>query len=225
MVDKKRVITLIWEWSRWCRCWYQARGAYFKPYIDFLCWQAKVASVSRNPDGWCMWTSYSRSPFKKVLLMSTCCTSHFQVISSVSMILIVVGFTTGEKVSWKSNPCCWRKPLATRHYLYLLMIPSTFSFTLKSVLASYWLPFSGKVGRTRVPFIISDSYSVFIAWNHSGWVKACFAVVSFEWTMNDLGLDFSVLALVGMGWSLARSEAWLIWVWNDGESDSDILVP
>lgn len=44
----------------------------------------------------------------------------------VRITLIEDGFTTGEKVSEKSNPCCCEYPLATNLALYLEIEPSAF---------------------------------------------------------------------------------------------------
>lgn len=50
----------------------------------------------------------------------------------ISTILIVASFTIGEKVSWKSRPWHWLYPFSTRRALYLLMLPSVFSFILNT---------------------------------------------------------------------------------------------
>ena len=56
-----------------------------------------------------MYTS-SRKPFRKALLTSSCRRGHLEVRPRVRIILIVIGLTTGEKVSWKSKPNFWLNP-------------------------------------------------------------------------------------------------------------------
>lgn len=72
--------------------------------------------------------------------------------------------------------------------------------------------------------MITKSYSGFMAWNHSGWARACFAVVGSKWNWEAFGLHFSILALVSIGWLLTKRGAWLVCLSNDRERDLDELV-
>ena len=47
-------------------------------------------------------------------------------MAKVKISLIVIGFTTGEKVYEKSNPWTWFNPVATRGALYLFIEPFAF---------------------------------------------------------------------------------------------------
>src|ERR1700743_2989795 len=52
--------------------------------------------------------------------------------ASTKMVLMAWYFAVGAKVSVKSKPGCWEKPLATRQALYCSIEPSVFLFTLNT---------------------------------------------------------------------------------------------
>lgn len=166
-----------------------------------------------------MYISSWRSPFKNVFFMSICWIFHLYVRAKDMMSLIEVILTTGEKVSWKSNPCYWWNPFSISLALYLLMLPSKFSLTMKIHLYTIEFLYGGREVRIQVPSFKRELYSVCFALNHSGWDKAYLVVVGYEWTKNDFGLDLPVLALVSIRWLLTRRNVCGGWLWNDGDKD------
>lgn len=137
---------------------YQDLGACFRPYIGFLNLHTKVELGSTKLGGCCMYTSSWRYPLRKALLMSICCTYDLYVIAKERMILMVVGLTTCDNVSWKSKPCCWMNPLDTRIFLYLLALPYEFSLTLNTYLYPIGFLWGVGVYMVQVPSFRSDSY-------------------------------------------------------------------
>lgn len=74
----------------------------------------------------------SSTPFKKALFTSNCITCQLLKIATESTTQMFCGLTTGLKVSLLSILGVWWKPLATKHVLYLWMVPSAFFLSLKT---------------------------------------------------------------------------------------------
>src|SRR5882762_2623269 len=72
----------------------------------------------------------------------------------------------GVKVSLKSKPGRWLKPLATRRALYRSMEPSAVCFTLKTHLDPIALRPAGKSASSQVPFCEWASISSSAAFVH-----------------------------------------------------------
>lgn len=94
--------------------------------------------------------SYVISAIEKGIINIQWNKSHRLVKATVKIILMVIGLIAGEQVSWKSNPWTWLNPLAINLALYLLTVPTTFSFTWKSHLQpTAFLP-GGKETRSQM---------------------------------------------------------------------------
>lgn len=134
----------------------------------------------------------------------------FFVRASVRMIQIVVGFITGDNVSLKSKSNCWWQPLATSLALYLFTKQSGFSLTLEVYLHPTSFLWGGKVVRVQVWLAKRAWYSTWIALNHSGYESVCLTDWGSTWVRNALDLEWSVLALVSIGWALRwRTSRWV----------------
>lgn len=130
---------------------------------------------------------------------------HSNVRANEMMILIVVGLTTTEKVSRKSNISCLWNPFTRSLAFYLLIMPSRFSLTLKTILHLITFLRDNSLVNINVPFIKSEFYrkeTNIIALNHSGYAKACLVMFGLECTRATLGLELLVLTLVNMEWLL-----------------------
>ncbi|GKA21725.1 hypothetical protein Tco_0701714 [Tanacetum coccineum] len=112
-----------------------------------------------------MWMSSSRSPCKKVVLISNYSRCKSSVATILTTNLIVVIFTTGVNISLQSTLCfCW-KPLTTNRALYLLL-PSCYSLTLNTyLLCNAFFP-AGNMTKDQAWFFSSELISSFIAFFH-----------------------------------------------------------
>src|ERR1044072_1777803 len=116
-------------------------------------------------------------PLRKALLISICWICHCLDTAKERTVLTVTGFTTGEKVSSKSNPFCWWNPFATSLALNLLTVPSAFSLILNTHLHPIACLLGGNVTKSQVSFFCKASNSCCIASLHFGSDKACLGVV------------------------------------------------
>lgn len=192
LIDEKWIMLKInWKLIRvWWSFSYQVLEACLRPEIAFFNLQTREVLVPTNPGSCCINTSSWRSPFKKTLLVYIYWIFHLNVRVKDIMTLMLVGLTTVEKVSWKWNPSCWWKPLATSFSLYLLIEPSGFSLTLKIHLHQIAFLWDGRKVRVQVSFFIRELYSDCIALDHSCCAKSCFVVVGSKCIKKAFSLVF-----------------------------------
>lgn len=113
----------------------QALGACSRPYRALFNRHTITFSYSShcsNPGDWIMYTSSVSSPWRNILLTSTCRSNHLWVRARVRIIWIVGGLTIWLNVSWKSNPRFLGKPFAINRALYLAIDPSEFLLILNN---------------------------------------------------------------------------------------------
>src|ERR1700742_652359 len=111
---------------------FHMRAACFRPYRDLFKRKTLLESPVSKPSGCFMYTSASRSPLMKAWEMLIDHRCKFSTAASAKMVLMAWYFAVGAKVSVKSKPGCWEKPLVTRQALYHSIEPSAFLFTLKT---------------------------------------------------------------------------------------------
>src|SRR6201996_9214658 len=107
-------------------------AACFRPYRDLFKRKTSLESPVSKPSGCFLYTSASRSPLMKAWVMLIDRRCKFSTTASAKTVLMAWYFAVGAKVSVKSKPGCWEKPLATRRALYCSIEPSVFLFTLKT---------------------------------------------------------------------------------------------
>lgn len=135
-------------------------------------------------------------------------------------ILTVVDFTRGEKVWLKSKLYYWWWPFATIRALYLLIVPSKFSFNLKIHLQPIDFLWGGRDVSVQVWLVTRESYSRYIPLHQSGQVRAYFTKVGSSCERNTFGLKWPILALVSIGWALSCWMECVIEFWIKGDKDS-----
>ena len=149
------------------------RGACFSPYKALCSLQTKWGCLgSMKLVGWSMYNSSCNIPLRKELLTSNCLTFHPLDRAIVSTIQMIVGFTTGFKVSLKSNLVVWWNAFATNQALYFWTVPSWFSLILKTYLHPIACLWEGKSTRNQVLFWSKAKYSSIMELFQYGCIKA-----------------------------------------------------
>lgn len=126
----------------------------------------------------------------------------------VRMIRMVVGLTTGLKVSWKSNPAIWWKPLATSRALCLYTDPSAFCLILKTHLHPMGCLSGGSGTRDQVEFLCKAIYSSLIAFLHCSNWSASLTEVGASVATRTFGLKMPDFDLVCMPCELVVRIGW-----------------
>src|ERR1700742_1630264 len=145
---------------------FHMQAACLRPYRDLFKRKTSLESPVSKPSGCFMYTSASRSPLMKACEMSIDCRCKFSTAASAKTVLIAWYFAVGAKVSVKSKPGCWEKPLVTRQALYHSIEPSAFLFTLKTQRQLIAVAPFGSWVLDHVPFFWCASSSSSAAWVH-----------------------------------------------------------
>src|ERR1700744_1071433 len=154
---------------------FHMQAACFRPYRDLFKRKTSLESPVSKPSGCFMYTSASRSPLMKAWEMSIDRRCKFSTAASAKTVLMALYFAVGAKVSVKSKPGRWEKPLATRRALYRSIEPSAFFLTLNTQRQPIALAPFGSWVLDHVPFRWCASSSCSAACVHksvSGRVRA-----------------------------------------------------
>src|SRR6202000_1501101 len=142
------------------------RAACLRPYRDLFKRKTSLGSSLSKPSGCFMYTSASRSPLMKAWEMSIDRRCKSSTAESAKTVLMAWYFAVGAKVSVKSNPGRWEKPLATRRALYCSIEPSAFLLTLNTQRQPIALAPFGSWVLDHVPVLWCASSSSSAAWVH-----------------------------------------------------------
>ena len=115
------------------------------------------------------------SPLRNAVLTSIWWSSRSKCATSAMIVLKESFVETGEKVSLKSIPSFWVKPLATRRALYLSTLPFESLLVLKIHLQPMGFAPSGNGTSSQTLLSCIDLYSSFMASIHFWELELCMA--------------------------------------------------